>query len=289
MAAAPLKILSLPKLTNGRMVIAFSGWMDGGNVSTGSVEWLVRTLAASKVAEIDPEGFFIYNFPGSMEVSALFRPHTSYENGQIIAYEPPENEFYCSEAERVIFFTGKEPNLNWERFADCIFRFAAAAGVTTLYFVGSVGGTVPHTREPRLRCTVSDARLKPLLEPFAVRFASYDGPASFSTHLLVRAAARGLAMVNLVAEIPAYIQGTNPKSIEAVIRRLAGILKLEVDVRELRDLGTVWEERLNAALERREDVSTQIRKLEENYDSEVFDTEMGELKEWLEEQGIRVD
>lgn len=289
MAADPLKILSQPKLTNGRMVIAFSGWMDGGNVSTGSVEWLVRTLGAVKVAEIDPEGFFIYNFPGSMEVSALFRPHTSFEDGQVVVYEPPENEFYCSETQRVIFFTGKEPNLNWEGFADCLFRFAAAAGVSTLYFVGSVGGTVPHTREPRLRCSVSDERLKPLLEPFGVRFTSYDGPASFSTHLLVRAAARGLSMVSLVAEIPAYIQGTNPKSIEAVIRRLAGILKLEVDVRELRDLGTVWEERLNDALERREDVSKQIRKLEENYDSEVFDTELGELKEWLEEQGIRVD
>jgi proteasome assembly chaperone (PAC2) family protein len=289
MAADPLKILSQPKLTNGRMVIAFSGWMDGGNVSTGSVEWLVRTLGAVKVAEIDPEGFFIYNFPGSMEVSALFRPHTSVEDGQIVVYEPPESEFYCSEAQRLIFFAGKEPNLNWEGFADCLFRFAAAAGVSTLYFVGSVGGTVPHTREPRLRCSVSDERLKPLLEPFGVRFASYDGPASFSTHLLVRAAARGLSMVSLVAEIPAYIQGTNPKSIEAVIRRLAGILKLEVDVRELRDLGSVWEERLNDALGRREDVSKQIRKLEENYDSEVFDTELGDLKEWLQEQGIRVD
>jgi proteasome assembly chaperone (PAC2) family protein len=289
MPADPLKILSLPKLNNGRMVVALTGWMDGGNVSTGSVEWLVRTLGAVKVAEIDPEGFFIYNFPGSMEVSALFRPHTTIEEGQILVYEPPENEFYCSETNRLIFFTGKEPNLNWEGFADCLFRFATAAGVSTVYFVGSVGGTVPHTREPRLRCSVSHERLKPLLEPFAVRFASYDGPASFSTHLLVRAAARGLSMVSLVAEIPAYIQGTNPKSIEAVIRRLGGILKLEVDVRELRDLGTEWEERLNDALVRREDVSKQIRKLEENYDSEVFDTELGDLKEWLEEQGIRVD
>ena len=54
-------------------------------------------------------------------------------------------------------------------------------------------------------------------------------------------------------------------------------------------MGTVWEERLNDALERREDVAKQIRKLEENHDSEVFDTELGDLKEWLEEQGIRVD
>jgi len=29
--------------------------------------------------------------------------------------------------------------------------------------------------------------------------------------------------------------------------------------------------------------------LEENYDNEVFDTEMGELKKWLEQKGVRLD
>jgi len=28
---------------------------------------------------------------------------------------------------------------------------------------------------------------------------------------------------------------------------------------------------------------------EEDYDNEIFDSEMGELKNWLEQQGIRVD
>ena len=36
-------------------------------------------------------------------------------------------------------------------------------------------------------------------------------------------------------------------------------------------------------------VSTRIQKLEEDYDSDIFDTEMGDLKDWLEQQGIRLD
>jgi len=32
-----------------------------------------------------------------------------------------------------------------------------------------------------------------------------------------------------------------------------------------------------------------IGKLEEDYDNEIFNNEMGELKHWLEQQGIRVD
>lgn len=284
-----LTIHAPPKLSDGRMILAFSGWMDGGNVSTGTVEWLGQTLEARKVAEIDPENFCIYSFPGSMEVSALFRPHTKIEDGVISAFQPPENTFFCAERRELVLFHGREPNFNWSEFADCIFSFASEAGVSALYFVGSVGAAVPHTREPRLMSTVSDERLKPSLEQFGVTFTDYAGPASFSTHLLTHARSRGFRMASLVAEIPAYIQGTNPKSIEAVVKKLAAILHIEVDLREVRKLSAAWEERLNEVLEQKPDLAKYIRKLEEDYDNEVFDTQMGDLKEWLEQQGIRVD
>ena len=45
-------------------------------------------------------------------------------------------------------------------------------------------------------------------------------------------------MVSLVAEIPGYLQGTNPLSIEAVTRRLAKILKLPLDLDSLRTAST---------------------------------------------------
>jgi proteasome assembly chaperone (PAC2) family protein len=284
-----LEMQTRPELHDGRMVLAFSGWMDGGDVSTGTVEWLAATLNAPRVAQIGPEGFYIYNFPGPMEISALFRPHTRIEEGVIRVFQPPENAFFCDQDNELILFRGKEPNFNWSAFADCIFSFAAQAGVSVMYFVGSVGGTVPHTREPRLISTVSDERLKPSLQQYGVRFTDYEGPASFSTHLLAQARSRGLGMASLVAEIPAYVQGPNPKSIEAVVRKLAAILRLEVDPGELRTLSTAWEERLNEALEQKQDLAGHIRKLEEDYDNEVFDTQMGDLKEWLQQQGIRLE
>jgi len=63
-----LIIYEKPKLTHPRMVLGFSGWMDGGEVSTGTVNYLIDKLEASKFAEIDPEDFFLLNFPGSMEI-----------------------------------------------------------------------------------------------------------------------------------------------------------------------------------------------------------------------------
>jgi predicted ATP-grasp superfamily ATP-dependent carboligase len=241
------------------------------------------------VAAIDAEGFCIYSAPGSMEVAALFRPHTKIEGGVVTAYQPSENTFFWAEDHNLILFSGREPNFNWSEFADCVFSFASQAGVSALYFVGSVGGATPHTREPRLMSTVSDERLKPTMERYGVTFTNYEGPASFSTCLFAQAAGRGFRMASLVAEIPAYIQGTNPKTIDAVVRKLAAILGLQVDLDALRRMAAAWEERLNSALERAPDLVEFIRKLEEDYDNEVFDTQMGDLKEWLQQRGIRVD
>jgi len=289
MATGQLHVRTQPRLHDGRMVLAFSGWMDGGDVSTGTVDCLIRTVAAEQVAAIDPEGFYIYNFPGSMEMSALFRPDTKIEDGIVRILQPPENFFFCSTDHHLILFRGKEPNFGWRDFAECLFAFASSAGVSTLYFVGSFGGTVPHSREPRLWSAVSDESVKSTLAPFGVGFTNYEGPASFSTYLLTAAPGRGFRMASFVAEIPAYVQGTNPKSIEAVVRKLAAVLGLQVDLTELRKLSTAWEERLNEVLEQKPELAKYIRKLEEDYDNEIFDTQMGDLKEFLEKQGVRVD
>jgi len=284
-----LEIDEVPQLRDGVLILAFSGWMDGGEVSTGTVGWLVDTLEARPVASIAPQDFYIYAFPGSMEVSALFRPHTEIEDGVITAFEPPASTFYCDEVNGLLLFSGREPNLDWMGFADCVFSFAAQAGISRVYFVGSVGGAIPHTREPRLLSTVSDGSLKPELQRSGVRFTDYEGPASFSTCLLAQARERGFAMASLVAEIPAYIQGNNPKSIEAMVRTLAAMLELEVQFDDLRTVTLAWEERVSEALGEAPDLAQLVHKLESDYDNEVFDTQMGDLKEWLQRQGIRVD
>jgi predicted ATP-grasp superfamily ATP-dependent carboligase len=289
MAADRLRMHRTVRLAEGRMIMAFSGWMDGGDVSTGTVEWLVRTLAVTPVATIDPDGGGGGGVPGSMEISALFRPETKIEDGLVTEYEPPANLLWVSAAHHLALFRGKEPNLNWQNFADCLFDFAARAGISTGYFVGSVGGVVPHSREPRLVCAVSDPALKPTLSQYGVGFTNYEGPASFSTYLLREARRRGLQMASLVVETPAYIQSTNPKCIEAVVRKLGAILGLQLPLVELRELSATWEERLNDLLEQKPELAGHIHKLEEAYDNEVFDTQMGDLKEWLEQQGIRVD
>ena len=263
--------------------------MDGGEVSTGTVECLVEKLSAKKFAEIDPKGFYLYSFPGSMEITALFRPHTKINEGLIESLSAPTNKFFYSERNNLILFTGREPNLNWEEYGDCIFSLCEEFDVEMIYFIGSVAGLVPHTREPRLFCSVSHPELKETFQHYGVKFANYEGPASVITFLTVSSRMHNVKMVSLVATIPAYVQGNNPKCIEAVTRRISGMLDLDVDLGDLTAISDEFEKKLGDVVQEQPELESNIHKLEEDYDSEIFNNEMGELKHWLEQKGIRVD
>jgi len=271
-----LRIRHCPKFDGGTLVLAFTGWMDGGDVSTGTVSRLVNLLGADPIAEIDPELFYIYNFPGSMEVTAMFRPHIEIEDGQVKSFEMPSNTFYCHEPARLILFLGKEPNLRWRTFGDAIFELARAAGVDRVLFVGSFGGAVPHTREPRLYVTCSEEALLPEMTQYGLRRTGYEGPSSFTTYLMTRAESEGVKMVALVAEIPGYLQGTNPLSIEAVTRRLAKILKLPLDLDSLRTASTEWELQISSLVEQEEGLAEKVRQLEDEYDNDLLEQDADE-------------
>lgn len=267
-----LQIRHRPALEDPTLVLAFSGWMDGGDVSTATVRRLVELTGARAIAEIDPEPFFIYNFPGSMEVAALFRPHVEIEDGLVKTIDMPTSTFYCHEPANLVLFVGKEPNMRWRLFGKCIFRLAREVGAKRILFVGSYGGSVPHTREPRLYVTCSDARLLPEMEQYGVRRSSYEGPGSFTSYLMTQAPSAALDMSSLVAEIPSYLEGRNPSSIAAVTRRLAKIFELHLDFDSLRAASTHWELEVSSAVEEDEELSEQVRKLEQAYDEELLNS-----------------
>src|SRR5262249_35044273 len=155
--------------------------MDGGLVSTGTVKGVMSHCNVTEIAKIEPDPFYIYNFPGSMEIAALFRPEVKYGDGMVVDFELPSNRFYCDPSKNLIFFIGKEPNLRWEQYSDCIFDVAVRSGVKKIIFMGSFGGTVPHTREPRMFASVSHERLKAVLKTHGFRLSDYEGPGSFAT------------------------------------------------------------------------------------------------------------
>jgi proteasome assembly chaperone (PAC2) family protein len=289
MEADKLQIYERPSLKEPRLILGFSGWMDGGEVSSGTVQGLINKLNAKYFAEIEPEGFYINNFPGMMEMAAMFRPFTKIKEGLIEAFEFPSNSFFADEENDLILFMGKEPNLLWEEYADCIYSLCDQLNVSMVYYIGSVSSLVPHTREPKLLCTASCEQLKESFQHYGVNFSNYKGPASIATYLLANCLQMNLSMVNLVATVPAYVQGNNPKCIEAITQRLAGMLNLDINLDDLKLVTEDFEKKLTHLVQQQPELAGNICRLEEDYDNDIFNNEMSEIKEWLEQQGIRLD
>jgi hypothetical protein len=266
----PLTFQNTPALSNTTLLLALTGWMDGGHVSTGTVRHLMQGRDLSAVARIEPGGFYIDNFPGDMQMSALFRPEVKHKGGLVTRFDFAGNEFTADPTTNLAFFLGKEPNLNWVTFADCIFEVCEKLNVTRIIFIGSFGGTVPHTREPRLFGSVSGGALLPLLEQHGIRCSDYEGPASFASYLVFRAPKQGVEMISIAAEIPGYLQGINPLSIEAVTRRLGRLLGVPINLAELRNASTAWELEVTDAVEKDENLANTVRALEERYDNDLI-------------------
>lgn len=269
--------------------MSFSGWMNAGDVSTGTTQYLLDKLDAFEFAHIVSDSFYIYNFPGSMEFSALFRPHTEIDDGLIKNYSEPSNIFYADTLNNLILLVGKEPNLAWHEYSDCILNICREFAVKQIIFIGSIAGLTPHTREPRILCSVSNKELKAPLEQLGFKFTNYEGPAGIITFLTITTRENNIDMTNIIAEIPAYLHGYNPKCVETAVKCLAKILNLHLQFDDLRTLADEFEKRVTHLIQENTELAEKIQQLESDYDNQMFDTEMTDLKNWLHKKGIRLD
>lgn len=279
--------------TPPRMVVGFSGWMDGGEVSTGVLRYLIEHLGSELVADITADPFYIYNVPGPLEIAGLFRPHAKIEGGVVREVREPVNQFFAAPEQALLLFEGKEPNLNWREFSACALAVAERYSVEKICFVGSVSSLMPHTRPPYYYSAVSDEALLPWVESHGLNPTDYEGPGSFVTYLSTRARDAGIPMASVVAGIPAYVQGRNEKALAASVEKLSELLSFSVDMAELQIRRQRFEAGLHAIVAKRPDLAGHIEKLERAYDDQVMpEADQGrdsELREWFEKQDIDPD
>jgi len=280
-----LKIHQKPILKNPKMILGFSGWMDGGNVSTGAISYLKNKLHAKKFAEIDEQPFYLFNFPGAMEEIAQFRPNAEIKDGLLIGFNYPKNEFFYDTRNNLILFSGKEPNISWKAYAACLFKIAEEFQVKKICFSGSVAGLIPHSRRVRISCYFSSKNQKINVNNHDIRFSNYRGPASLTTLLTKIASEKNIEMTNFVAEIPMYIQTQNPKGIKAVIEKMIQTMDIDIDLSDLDKEISTFEKRIDNLVQQQPQLSEQVKKLEKNYDEAYFD-EKGGFEEWLKHHGI---
>jgi proteasome assembly chaperone (PAC2) family protein len=265
-----LIIQDRPELVAPYIIVGLKGWLNAGEVSTGSVDYLRRKLDARPFAYIEPTGFYIYQIP-SATAEQTMRPPVKIKEGLIKKLELPRNEFFfwkSGGAHDLILLLGVEPNLDWPQYAQAILDVARQFQAPRIYSIGGIFDQVPHTRKTRILATISHSQLKDELKTFA-RFTDYEGPSSFNTMLISIAREQGIEMAGISARTPLYIQDLNAKACYDLLQNVIVSAGFGIDLRDLRVTGEALVEMMDTAFSQNATALEQLKKLEEQFDATV--------------------
>jgi proteasome assembly chaperone (PAC2) family protein len=273
--AGRLILQNQPELVAPYLLVGFRGWLNAGEVSTGSIDYLKRRLGARPFAQIESSGYYIYQIPATGPEQTL-RPHTRIEDGVVRRLDVPKNEFSfwkSGAAHDLILFTGVEPNLEWPEFAQAILDVAVRFKAPRIYTLGGVFDQVPHTRRTRTFAVVNHQRLKEELKHLT-RFIDYEGPCSFTTLLLSQANEQGIEAVGISARTPLYIQEYNAKACYDLLKIFLALTRLDIDLGDLKQAGEALVEMTDRAFVQNPSAAEQLKKLEEMFDAALQEEPM---------------
>jgi proteasome assembly chaperone (PAC2) family protein len=198
-----VKLHEKPSAEEIYLIAGWQQWADAGSVSSGLPQYLINHLSAQRIGELSAEGFYLFQIPGTHH---LLRPEVHFEEGYSQSIKPRRNEFYYAqfEGKGLVIFTGDEPHLDIDRYADGLFEAMKQLGVRRAALVGGVYGAMPYDRDREVSCTYSLRHMKAELEAYSVRFSNYQGGATIGSYLVDRAKAYELEVLVFNAFVPAY-------------------------------------------------------------------------------------
>ena len=254
-----------PEKTLKHLVIVFSGWADAAEGATSAVKFLQRKLKAKKFAEIDPEEF--YDFSQT-------RPYSSRTRDGKRRIQWPANEFSYltdpSDDSGVMVFVGVEPNLKWRTFAKTVATVAKDHGVESVIHIGALLDAVPHTRPVKLSGTASESRLSEFLEGQGIKSSNYQGPTGISSAVMAACINEGLEYTSIWGHTSHYLQAApNHRVGSTLLEVLLKLLNLPLDLAELKSAAGVFNEEVEKAVAKDEQISSYVTKLEGQYDEAV--------------------
>ena len=247
------------------LVIVFSGWADAAEGATSAVKFLQRKLKGKKFADIDPEEF--YDFSQT-------RPYSSRTRDGKRRIQWPANEFsYLTDPSTdsgIMVFVGVEPNLKWRTFAKTIASVAKDHGVESVIHIGALLDAVPHTRPVKLSGTASESRLSEFLEGQGIKSSNYQGPTGISSAVMAACINEGLEYTSIWGHTSHYLQAApNHRVGSTLLEVLLKLLNLPLDLAELKSAAGLFNDEVEKAVAKDEQISSYVTKLEGQYDEAV--------------------
>jgi proteasome assembly chaperone (PAC2) family protein len=248
-----LDVEQWPTLRDPVMLVALTGWVDGGLAGTG-------TLAAVAEALEAPRKFASVDLADLLDLQQT-RPTVSLIDGVTRRIEWPSIELVAGRAGRdVIIVAGPEPSVRWRDVTADLVEVATHLGVTLAVTLGGMPSPVSHRRPVSVLATASSRSLAQ--EVGALR-TDYFGPTGAQTVLQVALGEAGIRSVGFWAQVPHYVAATpSPPAIRAMLERLREVAGLTVDLHALDEQSDAYLERVEEGLSERPDVADMVLQLE---------------------------
>ena len=235
-----IKILKRPRLRKPYLVVA---WPGMGEVAFKAASFLVEQLKAQEFASINPEDFFY--LAGSV-----------VQNGLLSAPELPQGRFFYwknkgAENDLIVFLSNAQPDLaRAESYSKGIIQVAKNFRVDTVVSFASMPQAIDHTQASNVWFAATSAELAANLKKLNLNTLA-EGQISGMNGLFLGIAKReGFKGFCLLGEIPLYtIQIENPKASSAVLKVLAEILEVQLDLSGLLTQAQVMEGEINKLLD----------------------------------------
>lgn len=239
-----LNFIDIPQAENVLMILGWRQWADAGSISSGLPQYLIDITKAHKIGEIKPDGFYIFQIPGTHH---LVRPQIRLEDGYRREIEEQRNEFYFTQIgeQAVVIFLGDEAHMNVQRYAGALFDAVNLLGVTHLAGVAGVYGPTPYDKDRQISCIYSLPNMRAGLEDYALNFSNYEGGSSIGSFLVSAAEAEAIPFIVMYGFVPAYDFAqsiSQPRGIQIesdfkawydILRRLNHMFDLHIDLTEL--------------------------------------------------------
>jgi len=232
-----VKIHARPRLNSPVLLAA---WPGIGNVALIVATYLKRNLGFKELGEIDASHFFD---PIGVVV----------QNNVVEAPQFPESKFYYWKNEKVgsdlILFVGDDqPSAKAYEMANCVLDVGERFQVGRIYTCAAALTRIHHTEQPRVWGVATNQQVARELESSDLVRGGNIQIAGLNGLLMGVAKERNIDGICLLGEVPMYAtRMQNPMAALSVLKVLAKILDIEVDVTELTQLAGETKEKMKQA------------------------------------------
>jgi predicted ATP-grasp superfamily ATP-dependent carboligase len=252
-----------PGLDQPVVIAAFEGWNDAGNAASDALRFLIRTLDATEVGEVEPDEFVDYQ---------ASRPHVEIVGGVARTIVWPRTRVLAAPESDVLLVLGNEPSFRWREYSSRLADAALALDSRLVITLGALLGDTPHTRPMRVTGTASD---DDLVRALSLQRSRYEGPTGIVGTLHTSCRETGLPSVSLWVPVPHYVATPpSPKATVALVDRVRSLLGLTVDTGRLEIAASAWERQVDAVIRKDDETSEYVRALEEQYDEQPDDADL---------------